>query len=52
MMFLTSGKYSFLDLEDSSESEDMIGEYLADMPAFVGGASNNSITSFELAVSK
>lgn len=45
------GKYSFLDLEDSSESEDMIGEYLADMPAFVGGASNNSITSFELAVS-
>ncbi|CAL4062959.1 unnamed protein product, partial [Meganyctiphanes norvegica] len=40
----------FLEFEDSSESEDMIGEYLADMG--FGGPSNNSITSFELAMSK
>ncbi|XP_069180397.1 baculoviral IAP repeat-containing protein 6 isoform X6 [Procambarus clarkii] len=45
------GKYSFLDLEDSSESEDMIGEYLADMqPCFVGSG-NHPYTSIELAMS-
>ncbi|KAK7067356.1 hypothetical protein SK128_014936 [Halocaridina rubra] len=46
------GKYSFLDLEDSSESEDMIGEYLADIPSSFGGPANHNLPSFELAMSK
>lgn len=48
--FLT-GKYAYLELEDSSESEDMIGEYLGDMPCFPVAASN-TLTSIELAMSK
>lgn len=51
-LHLLAGKYSFLDLEDSSESEDMIGEYLADMQPCLGGSANNTITSIELAMSK
>ncbi|XP_064112985.1 baculoviral IAP repeat-containing protein 6-like isoform X2 [Macrobrachium nipponense] len=45
------GKYSFLDLEDSSESEDMIGEYLADIPTSFGGPANNNLPTYELAMS-
>ena len=51
-MTCITGKYSFLDLEDSSESEDMIGEYLADIPTSFAGPFNDNVSSFQLAMSK